>query len=189
MADKGTLYICPTPIGNLSDITLRTLETLKGVDFIAAEDTRHSRKLLDHYGIKTPLISYHQHNERHRSGELILRLHEGQSGALISDAGMPGISDPGSILIKACLEEGIVIDVLPGPNAAITALVLSGMPTDSFLYLGFLAQNKGERKKTLEKAMVLPYTIIMYEAPHRLNRTLKDIVEVLGDRETAFCKE
>lgn len=189
MPEKGTLYICATPIGNLGDITLRVLETLKGVDFIAAEDTRHSRKLLDHYAIKTPLLSYHQHNEKQRASELIGRLKEGQSGALISDAGMPGISDPGQILISQCLEEDIIIDVLPGPNAALTALVLSGMPTESFVYLGFLPLNKGERKRVLSKISELPYTIIFYEAPHRLTRTLQDIFEILGDRETVVARE
>lgn len=189
MPEKGTLYICATPIGNLGDITLRVLETLKGVNFVAAEDTRHSRKLLNHYGIKTPLLSYHQYNEKLRAPELISRLKEGQSGALISDAGMPGISDPGQVLISQCLEEDIKIDVLPGPNAALTALVLSGMPTDSFIYLGFLPSKKGERRRVLSKILELPYTIIFYEAPHRLTRTLQDILEVLGDRETVVARE
>jgi 16S rRNA (cytidine1402-2'-O)-methyltransferase len=165
------------------------LDTLKQVDFIAAEDTRHSRKLLAHYKIKTLLISYHEHNERQRAAELIARLQQGQSGALISDAGMPGISDPGSVLIRQCIEKGIKIDVLPGPNAALTALVLSGMPTDSFLYLGFLPSKKKERQKILAEIAELPYTIILYEAPHRLQRTLQDILEVLGDREVAVARE
>ena len=189
MVEKGALYVCPTPIGNLADITLRVLDTLKQVDFIAAEDPRHSRKLLAHYKIKTLLISYHEHNERQRAAELIARLQQGQSGALISDAGMPGISDPGSVLIRQCIEKGIKIDVLPGPNAALTALVLSGMPTDSFLYLGFLPSKKKERQKILAEIAELPYTIILYEAPHRLQRTLQDILEVLGDREVAVARE
>lgn len=189
MPKEGTLYICATPIGNLGDITLRVLETLQAVDFIAAEDTRHSGKLLNHYNIKTPLLSYHQHNERQRATELIFRLKNGESGALISDAGMPGISDPGQILIRQCLEEGVKIDVLPGPNAALTALVLSGMPTESFVYLGFLPLNKGERQRTLAKLAELPHTLIFYEAPHRLARTLQDILEVLGDRETVVARE
>ena len=189
MVEKGALYVCPTPIGNLADITLRVLDTLKQVDFIAAEDTRHSRKLLAHYKIKTLLISNHEHNERQRAAELIARLQQGQSGALISDAGMPGISDPGSVLIRQCIEKGIKIDVLPGPNAALTALVLSGMPTDSFLYLGFLPSKKKERQKILAEIAELPYTIILYEAPHRLQRTLQDILEVLGDREVAVARE
>lgn len=189
MPQEGTLYICATPIGNLGDITLRVLETLQAVDFIAAEDTRHSGKLLSHYDIKTPLLSYHQHNERQRATELIFRLKNGESGALISDAGMPGISDPGQILIRQCLEEGVKIDVLPGPNAALTALVLSGMPTESFVYLGFLPLNKGERQRTLAKLTELPHTLIFYEAPHRLARTLQDILEVLGDRKTVVARE
>lgn len=189
MPEKGTLYVCATPIGNLGDITLRVLETLKKVDFIAAEDTRHSRKLLDHYQIKTPLVSYHEHNEKHRTTELITRLKAGENWALISDAGMPGISDPGEVLINACMKENINIDVLPGANAAITALVLSGMPTDSFVYLGFLPSNRGERKRVLKTMTELPYTSIFYEAPHRITRTLEDILEVLGDRETVVARE
>ena len=132
MPEQGTLYVCATPIGNLGDITIRVLETLKQVDFIAAEDTRHSKKLLAHYGIKTPMISYHQHNEKQRAQEIVDKIRQGKNCALISDAGMPGISDPGQIIIRMCLEQNLKIDVLPGPNAAITALVLSGMPTDSF---------------------------------------------------------
>jgi len=189
MLESGTLFVCATPIGNLGDITLRVLETLQKVDFIAAEDTRHSRRLLDHYQIKTPLISYHEHNEKSRTTEVIHRLRAGENCALISDAGMPGISDPGHVLIKACLNEKIKIDVLPGPNAAITALVLSGMPTDRFMYLGFLPANKGERKKVLQTLAAIPYTMILYEAPHRLVRTLEDIHEILGDREAAVIRE
>lgn len=189
MTDAGTLSICATPIGNLGDITIRVLETLKTVDFIAAEDTRHSRKLLDHYGIKKPLVSYHEHNEKQRTAELILRLKKGENAALISDAGMPGISDPGQILISKCVEEGLRIDVLPGPNAALTALVLSGLPTDSFVYLGFLPTNRGERKRILARMKDLPFTSIFYEAPHRLTRTLEDMLEVLDDRETVVTRE
>lgn len=189
MMEKGALYVCPTPIGNLADITLRVLATLQQVDFIAAEDTRHSRKLLTHYNIKTPLISYHEHNEKQRTEEIIARLQQGQSAALISDAGMPGISDPGSVLIRKCIENGIKIDVLPGPNAALTALVLSGMPTDGFLYLGFLPVKKKERQMVLTGISELPYTIILYEAPHRLQRTLQDIIAALGDREAAVARE
>ncbi|HHV64978.1 MAG TPA: 16S rRNA (cytidine(1402)-2'-O)-methyltransferase [Peptococcaceae bacterium] len=189
MSEEGLLYICATPIGNLADITLRVLDTLKNVDFIAAEDTRHSRKLLNHYGIKTPLLSYHQHNERQRTAEIVQRLKNGEKGALISDAGMPGISDPGQVLIRECLAENIPIDVLPGPNAAITALVLSGMPADSFLYLGFLPTGKKERREVLAQVAELPYTLIIYEAPHRLLSTLEDILEILGEREAAVARE
>ncbi|NLL52642.1 MAG: 16S rRNA (cytidine(1402)-2'-O)-methyltransferase [Peptococcaceae bacterium] len=189
MPEKGTLYICATPIGNLGDITIRVLETLKQVDFIAAEDTRHSKKLLDHYGIKTPMLSYHQHNEKQRAPEIITRLDQGENCALISDAGMPGISDPGQILIRMCQEQDIKIDVLPGPNAAITALVLSGMPTDSFLFMGFLPAVKGERRKKLEN--IKPYftTFLFYEAPHKITKTLNDILEILGDRQAAVVRE
>ncbi len=189
MLEEGTLYVCATPIGNLGDITLRVLETLKDVDLIAAEDTRHSRKLLGHYSIKTPLISYHQHNEKQRTNEIIARLKNGEKVALISDAGMPGISDPGQILIRRCMQEKIKVDVLPGPNAAITALVLSGMPTDSFLYLGFLPTNKNERKRVLKTISEFSSTVIIYEAPHRVTRTLEDILEILGDRDTAVARE
>lgn len=189
MPESGTLYVCATPIGNLGDITLRVLEALKTVDFVAAEDTRHSRKLLDHYGIKTSMISYHDHNEKSRSEELIALLKSGKNGALISDAGMPGISDPGYVLINRCRDEGISIDVLPGANAALTALVLSGMPAENFLFLGFLPSPKGERRKILRGIADIPYTIIFYEAPHRLAHTLKDILEILGDRSTAVARE
>jgi len=185
----GTLYVCATPIGNLGDITLRVLDILRSVNFIAAEDTRHSRKLLEHYAIKTPLISYHQHNERQRTGEIMAKLKEGQNVALISDAGMPGISDPGQILIKACIDEDIGVDVLPGPNAAITALVLSGMPTDSFLYIGFLPVKRGERQKILQNIKEVMSTVIIYEAPHKLSRTLQDIWDILGDRQAAVVRE
>jgi len=189
MCETGTLYVCATPIGNLGDITLRVLETLKNVDFIAAEDTRHSRKLLDHYHIKTPLISCHEHNEKYRAAEVVTRLKAGENCALISDAGMPGISDPGHFLINTCLKENLKIDVLPGANAAITALVLSGMPTDHFIYMGFLPSNKGERRKVLKDMTKLPYTCIFYEAPHRLIRTLEDMFDIIGDREAAVARE
>ncbi|MDJ0305412.1 MULTISPECIES: 16S rRNA (cytidine(1402)-2'-O)-methyltransferase [Dehalobacter] len=189
MPQTGILYVCATPIGNLGDITLRVLETLKAVDFIAAEDTRHSRKLLDHYQIKTPLLSYHDHNEKSRAEEIVRFLKEGKSGALVSDAGMPGISDPGHILIARCQEEKICVDVLPGANAALTALVLSGMPAENFLFLGFLPSTKTERKKILREMTEIPYTIILYEAPHRIKATLEDILEILGDRQTAVARE
>ncbi|NLM21263.1 MAG: 16S rRNA (cytidine(1402)-2'-O)-methyltransferase [Peptococcaceae bacterium] len=189
MPEKGTLYVCATPIGNLGDITIRVLETLKQVDFIAAEDTRHSKKLLDYYGIKTPMLSYHQYNEKQRASEIITRLGQGENCALISDAGMPGISDPGQILIRMCQEQDIKIDVLPGPNAAITALVLSGMPMDSFLFLGFLPALKAERRKKLESIKPYSTTLLFYEAPHKLTKTLNDILEILGDRQAAVVRE
>ncbi|RJE47843.1 MULTISPECIES: 16S rRNA (cytidine(1402)-2'-O)-methyltransferase [unclassified Dehalobacter] len=189
MPQTGILYVCATPIGNLRDITLRVLETLKAVDFIAAEDTRHTKKLLDHYHIKTPLLSYHDHNEKSRAEEIVHFLKEGKSCALVSDAGMPGISDPGHILITCCQEEKICVDVLPGANAALTALVLSGMPAENFLFLGFLPSTKTERKKILREMTEIPYTIILYEAPHRIKATLEDILEILGDRQTAVTRE
>lgn len=189
MPESGTLYVCATPIGNLGDITLRVLEVLKNSDIIAAEDTRHSRKLLDHYDIKKPLISYHQHNEKQRTEEIITRLKNGENIALISDAGMPGISDPGQIVIRQCLQEELKVDVLPGPNAAVTALVLSGMPADNFLYLGFLPVNRGDRRQILEQVAELPYTIIFYEAPHKLMRTFQDILDLLGDRQAVVARE
>lgn len=186
---KGTLYICATPIGNLGDITLRALEVLKNVDLIAAEDTRHSRKLMEHYGITTPLTSYHEHNERGKTQELITRLEQGEAIALISDAGMPGISDPGQVIIQECLTKGIPIDVLPGANAVLPALILSGMPTDHFLFHGFLPSQAGQRKKELENYAHLPFTQIFYEAPHRLRETLKDMLEIFGPREGAVVRE
>lgn len=189
MPQKGKLFVCPTPIGNLEDITIRVLRILEMVDFIAAEDTRHAGILLRHYGIHTPLISYYEHNEQKRSAEILQKLHSGESCALISDAGMPGISDPGQVIIGLCLREDIEIDVLPGANAALTALVLSGMPANSFLYLGFLPRKKGERKKVLEGVANLAHTVIFYEAPHRLVRLLQEILEFLGDRETAVTRE
>ncbi|MDQ7092765.1 16S rRNA (cytidine(1402)-2'-O)-methyltransferase [Desulfosporosinus sp. PR] len=189
MLAKGTLYICGTPIGNLGDITLRVLDTLRDADLIAAEDTRHSRKLLQHYQITTHLTSYHEHNEKKKSLELIERLKAGQTIALISDAGLPGISDPGSEIIRLCLEENIPVDVLPGPNAALTALVLSGMPSEHFLFYGFLPQASGERKRSLEHLSNCQETLILYEAPHRLVSTLQGLAEYFGEREAAVVRE
>ena len=186
---KGTLYVCATPIGNLGDITLRVLEVLREVDLIAAEDTRHSRKLLDHFGISTPLTSYHEHNEKGKAQELVRKLHGGEAIALISDAGMPGISDPGKEVIQLCLDEEIPVDVLPGANAGLTALILSGMPNEHFLFHGFLPSHSNSRKKELAGYAHLPFTQIFYEAPHRLVDTLEDLLEVFGDREVAVVRE
>jgi 16S rRNA (cytidine1402-2'-O)-methyltransferase len=186
---KGTLYVCPTPIGNLGDITLRVLEVLREVDLIAAEDTRHSRKLLDHYGIQTPLTSYHEHNEKGKAQELVKRLQKEETIALISDAGMPGISDPGKEVIQLCLDEKIPVDVLPGANAGLTALILSGMPNEHFLFHGFLPSHSSSRKKELAGYSNLPFTQIFYEAPHRLVDTLEDLLEVFGNREAAVVRE
>lgn len=187
--EKGTLYVCPTPIGNLGDITLRVLEVLREADVIAAEDTRHSRKLLEHFGITTPLTSYHQHNEKGKAPELIRRLQGGDVIALISDAGMPGISDPGQEVIRMCLSEKIPVDVLPGPNAGLTALVLSGLPNDHFIFHGFLPSTKSARRRELQGYAKLPFTQIFYEAPHRLVDTLADLLEVCGDREAVVVRE
>ncbi|TGE34055.1 16S rRNA (cytidine(1402)-2'-O)-methyltransferase [Desulfosporosinus sp. Sb-LF] len=189
MLAKGTLYVCATPIGNLGDITLRVLDTLREVDLIAAEDTRHSRKLLQHYQINTHMISYHAHNEKKKSLELVEMLKAGQAIALISDAGLPGISDPGCEVIRLCLAESIPVDVLPGPNAALTALVLSGMPTEHFSFHGFLPSTTGARRKVLEQLANLPQTQIFYEAPHRLVSTLQGMSEYFGERPAAVVRE
>ncbi|WP_088188642.1 16S rRNA (cytidine(1402)-2'-O)-methyltransferase [Desulfosporosinus sp. FKA] len=189
MLVKGTLYVCGTPIGNLADITLRVLDTLRNVDLIAAEDTRHSRKLLQHYQISTHLTSYHEHNEKKKSLELVERLKAGQTVALISDAGLPGISDPGGEVVRLCLEENIPVDVLPGPNAALTALILSGMPAEHFTFYGFLPTSAGERKRSLEGLANRQETLIFYEAPHRLLSTLQGLSESFGDREAAVVRE
>ncbi|SHH06293.1 16S rRNA (cytidine(1402)-2'-O)-methyltransferase [Desulfosporosinus lacus] len=189
MLAKGTLYICATPIGNLGDITLRVLDTLREVDLIAAEDTRHSRKLLQHYQINTRMISYHEHNEKKKSLELVEKLKCGQTIALISDAGLPGISDPGTEVIRLCLIENIPVDVLPGPNAALTALVLSGMPTEHFAFHGFLPSSSGAKKRSLEQLANLTQTQIFYEAPHRLVATLQGMSEYFGDRPAAVVRE
>jgi 16S rRNA (cytidine1402-2'-O)-methyltransferase len=185
----GTLYVCATPIGNLEDITLRVLRILKEADVIAAEDTRHSRKLLTHYGINIPLVSYHEHNERQRSEELLKNLLAGKNVALISDAGLPGISDPGAIVIRAAEEARIKVDVLPGPSAGLTALVLSGLPAERFVFLGFLPAARRSRLNDLQKLNALPYTLIFYEAPHRLAATLRDMAEFWPERRAAVARE
>lgn len=186
---KGTLYVCATPIGNLGDITIRVLDTLREVDLIAAEDTRHSRKLLQHYQITTHMISYHEHNEKKKSIELVEKLKSGLAIALISDAGLPGISDPGHEIIRLCIDEEIPVDVLPGPNAALTALVLSGMPSEHFSFHGFLPTTSGARKRSLEQLVNLPQTQIFYEAPHRLMATLQGMSEYFGERQAAVVRE
>lgn len=187
--EKGKLYICPTPIGNLEDITLRVLRVLKEVDAIAAEDTRHSIKLLRHFDIQKPLISYHEHNEQTKSEYLIDRLLNGDSIALVSDAGMPGISDPGEILIKRCIEGGIDIEVLPGATAGILALVASGLDTRRFSFEGFLDRGKKGRRQRLEEIELEDRSLIFYEAPHRIHATLKDMLEILGNRKAAVGRE
>ncbi|HLS53157.1 MAG TPA: 16S rRNA (cytidine(1402)-2'-O)-methyltransferase [Tissierellaceae bacterium] len=185
----ANLFVCPTPIGNLEDISLRTLKVLEKVDLIAAEDTRHTRKLLNHYNIKNSLTSYHEHNEREKGEKLIEKLKEGKNIALVSDAGMPGISDPGEKLIRLAIEADIKVVVLPGPTAAITALVASGLATDKFAFEGFLSSRKGDRRKELEKIKNEERTLIFYESPYRLLDSLKDMLNILGDRQVAIARE
>ncbi|MEZ4696201.1 MAG: 16S rRNA (cytidine(1402)-2'-O)-methyltransferase [Rhodothermales bacterium] len=185
----GVLYLVPTPIGNLEDITLRALRVLRDVDLIACEDTRTSRVLLDRYEIQTPVTSYHDHNERSRTPELIQRLEGGASVALVSDAGSPGISDPGFFLVRACLECGIRVEALPGPTAFVPALTASGMPADRFVFEGFLPAKKG-RQTRLEELATESRTIIIYESPHRIVRTLRQLGEIMGaDRPAAVVRE
>lgn len=186
---SGKLYLCPTPIGNLGDITVRTLEVLKSVDLIAAEDTRNTLKLLNHFEISVPLTSYYEHNKAQKGGVLISRLLAGENVALVSDAGMPAISDPGEDLVKLCIEEGIDIVPLPGASALICALVASGLPTGRFAFEGFLTTNKKNRKEHLEAVKNDMRTLIFYEAPHKLKTTLRDMLEAFGDREIVLARE
>lgn len=183
------LYIVSTPIGNLKDITLRALETLKSVDIIAAEDTRHTKNLLSHYEISTPLTSYFSHNEGAKTQLLIKQLKEGKKVALVSDAGTPGISDPGYVLIKNAIDEGIPMTVVPGACAAICALTLSGLPAHEFVFFGFLPVKSGARRKKIEEAVSLERTVIMYESPHRILKTLEDMKDVLGDKPFTVTRE
>lgn len=186
----GTLYLCATPIGNLEDITMRVLRILEEADVIAAEDTRQSVKLLNHYGIRTPLVSYHEHNKREKTPLLVGRLLEGENIALVTDAGTPAISDPGEDLVRACYEAGVEVTSLPGASAVITALALSGMKARRFTYEGFLPVDKKERGLVLERLQKSTCTTIFYEAPHRLVRTLRLLAETVGnDRPAAICKE
>jgi len=187
--EAGKLYICPTPIGNLEDITLRTLRILREVDIIACEDTRHSLRLLNHYEIKKPLTSYHEHNIKEKGPILIQKIKEGNNIALISDAGMPGISDPGQDLIRLAIEEDIDVVGLPGPTASITALVVSGFSTDKFIFEGFLPSKKKDRGTALENISLEKRTIIFYESPHRVTNSLKDMLLILGNRNIAIGRE
>jgi len=186
---EGKLYLCPTPIGNLGDMSQRTLETLRSVDLIAAEDTRNTGLLLARYEIKAPLISYHQHNEKQRSQELIERMQQGAQIALVTDAGMPAISDPGQILVRRCHETGVPVTALPGPCAFVTALALSGLDSRRFVFEGFLPVDKKERRQVLEDLRTSRRTMIFYEAPHRVKETLKTMAEVAGDRPAAAVRE
>lgn len=189
MDKYGTLYLCPTPIGNLEDITLRALKILKEVDYIAAEDTRVTVKLLNHYNIKTPLISYHEHNKKSQGPKLIALLKEGKDIALVTDAGTPGISDPGEDLVRDAIEAGINIVPLPGAVAAVCALVASGLSTKQFVFEGFLPKKSQERTKRLLELASDERTIVFYEAPHRIAKTLKALKDTLGNRRAVIARE
>lgn len=185
----GILYLCATPIGNLKDMTPRVIETLQAVDLIAAEDTRNSIKLMNHFQIETPMTSYHEYNKVEKAHVLIGKLKAGINIALITDAGTPAISDPGEVLVRICQEEGITVTSLPGPAALITALTLSGLSTRRFCFEGFLSADKKERKMVLEDLRVESRTMILYEAPHHLRATLQELHETLGERKITLCRE
>lgn len=186
---KGVLYVVATPIGNLSDLSERAKKVLSEVDFIAAEDTRVTGKLLMCIGTKKPLISYHEHNKREKGEEIVARIKAGESCAIVSDAGTPAISDPGEDLVRLCAEENIPVFAIPGPCAAVSALSVSGLPTGRFSFEGFLSTNKGERRKHLEEVKGYPYTLIFYEAPHKLRDTLSAMLEALGNRRISLVRE
>lgn len=189
MAEAGTLYLCATPIGNLEDMSFRAVRVLKEVSLIAAEDTRHTRKLLSHFEIRTPLVSYHEHNKTARGPELVSRLLAGESIAVVSDAGLPGISDPGADLARLALAEGIAVAPVPGPNAALSALICSGLDTRMFLFAGFLPKTAKRRRELLAQLAQIPYTLIFYESPHRLTNTLVELAGAFGDRPTVVGRE
>lgn len=187
---SGMLYLCATPIGNLGDITQRVLDTLRGADLIAAEDTRNTRKLLTHFGIHTPVTSYHEHNRFEKAEELIALLREGKDIACVTDAGTPAISDPGEVLCARCIEEGIRVTSLPGACALITALTLSGLPARRFCFEGFLPADRKQRARVLEQLAEEERTMILYESPHHLRETLKELESVLGEeRRITLCRE
>jgi 16S rRNA (cytidine1402-2'-O)-methyltransferase len=185
----GVLYLVATPIGNLEDITLRALRILREADQIAAEDTRHTQKLLTHYEISRPLVSYHEHNEVTRAPELVAALEQGAKIALVSDAGMPLVSDPGHRLVALCLRRGIAVVPVPGASALLAALSASGLPNDEFLFVGFLPQRSGERRRALERLRIEDRTLILYEAPHRIADCVADAREILGDRPACLARE
>jgi len=185
----GTLYVVATPIGNLEDVTTRALRILREVDVIACEDTRHTRLLLQRYGITTPLVSYHEHNEQTRAQELLRRLQEGTSVALVSDAGTPVLSDPGFTLVRQAVAAGVPVVPAPGASAITAALSVAGLPTDRFVFLGFLPRKAGERRRALLDIARIPWTLVMFEAPHRVVHTLRDLRAVLGDRQVAVMRE
>lgn len=187
--DRGCLYLVATPIGNLQDITVRALRTLEEVDLIACEDTRQTGKLLRHYGIRKPMLSYHEHNELTRSAELVIRLEQGAHIALVSDAGTPVISDPGHHLVSLCLRHHFPVVPIPGPSALIAALAVSGLPTEEFLFVGFLPSRPGARRKALAKLAGETRTIVLYEAPHRIVETLADGLDRMGSRPAVIARE
>ncbi len=187
--DKGTLFLVATPIGNLQDITFRAINTLKEVELIAAEDTRQTIKLLNHFEIKKPLVSYYEHNKIVKGNYLVEQLQQGKNIALVSDAGTPGISDPGEDLVKLCIENDIKVTMIPGPVAAVTGMVISGLPTGRFVFEGFLPMNKRTRQERLKQLKDETRTIIFYEAPHKLPYTLKDMYNVWGERKIALARE
>lgn len=189
MDESGRLFVCATPIGNLGDVTLRVLDALRDADLIVAEDTRVTSRLLSRYGIETPLQRYDAHTSARRTGPLIDRMAAGDTIALVSDAGMPGISDPGESLVAAAIEADIAVDVLPGASAIITALVASGLPSGAFYFGGFLPRKAGERRRALESLASLPATLLFYESPHRVAATLGAIAEVMPDRMAAMARE
>jgi len=187
--ERGVLYLVPTPIGNLEDMTFRAIRILKEVDYIAAEDTRQTKKLCNHFEIDTPITSYHEHNKHTKSEQLLSDLDGEKNVALVSDAGMPCISDPGYELVVAAVKKGYTVVPLPGPNAALTALIASGLPTGQFYFYGFLNRNKKQRKEQLQELQYIKESMIFYEAPHRLKETLKSIEEILGNRSIVLCRE
>jgi len=182
---SGRLVVCPTPIGNLEDITLRVLSVLRETDVVACEDTRRTRVLLDRYGVSATLVSYHEHNERERSAQLVKRMREGETVALVSDAGMPLVSDPGYVLVQACVAAGLAVEVLPGPSAALAALVASGLPAETWRFVGFLPRKKGE----LAEVFAAPETVVAFESPHRLAASLAALAAIDAAREVAVCRE
>jgi 16S rRNA (cytidine1402-2'-O)-methyltransferase len=187
--NPGTLYLCATPIGNLEDMTFRALRVLREAAVVAAEDTRHTRKLFSHFDIHTPLVSYHEHNKTARGPELVARLLAGEDVAVVSDAGLPGVSDPGADLVRLALAAGVTVTPVPGPNAALTALVASGLDSGMFLFVGFLPRAAKRRRELLGSLAALPYTLIFYESPHRLTATLAELADAFGDRPAAAGRE
>jgi len=188
-AAAGVLYVVATPIGNLGDVTLRAIEVLRTADIIAAEDTRHTRKLLSRHGIHGQLTSYHDHNKHEKAPVLIHRMREGQSVALVTDAGTPLVSDPGYFLVNEAHRAGLSVVAIPGPSAAIAALSVAGLPTDAFTFVGYLSNRGAARRRRLAELADLPHTLVLFESPHRLVKCLTDIRDVMGDREVAVCRE